>query len=185
PGCPPTSPPPRWCGRRGSGRRRRSGRPASLNWRGPNMGHTAEANGTAAAAPAAVVARWLSLLIEPGGVTELRAIEHRPRQDDGWTETVAGFFDVAHLPDMAARALQLDRKSEGVYFPLNPLVPEILARRMNRAAPVKEKKPITAADKDVTRRRWLLIDVDPSRLSGVSSTDAEKAVAQERIELIR
>lgn len=38
---------------------------------------------------------------------------------------------------------------------------------------------------DHTRRRWLLIDADPVRIADVSSTDAEKATAEEAIKAIR
>jgi hypothetical protein len=35
------------------------------------------------------------------------------------------------------------------------------------------KEPLTT-DKDILKRHWLLIDVDPVRAAGISSTDAEK-----------
>lgn len=124
----------------------------------------------------------LRLLIEPHQVTELRALQvvsstyRRPH-------TVAGFFDGAHLTEMAKQAARLTRLAGGVYFTLNPLNPALLARRCNRTD-VADSGDL-ASDKDVVRRRWLLIDVDPVRPAKVSATDAEKANAWEVITRVR
>jgi hypothetical protein len=70
-----------------------------------------------------------------------------------------------------------------VYFTLNPLNPQLLARRANRVDWSEEGE--LAADKHVIRRRWLLIDADPGRDALVSSTDAEKAQALDLVLSIR
>jgi hypothetical protein len=46
----------------------------------------------------------------------------------------------------------------------------LLARACNRVVSYAEP---TTSDRDILRRRWLLIDVDPKRPSGISSSDAE------------
>src|SRR5262249_19045384 len=43
----------------------------------------------------------------------------------------------------------------------------------------------TTSDSNILRRRWLLIDVDPSRPAGVSSSDEEKKRAEHKAEEIR
>ena len=43
----------------------------------------------------------------------------------------------------------------------------------------------TASDSNVTRRKWLLIDVDPVRIADVSATVEEKAEALVTIEAVR
>jgi hypothetical protein len=120
------------------------------------------------------MAEWLAKLIAPDQVVELRAIgvgEYR--------QTHAGFFDGAHLFEMALEATGVTRKAKGAYWTINSLRPEILARRINRIARVSKDEAISACDADVVRRCWLPIDVDARRQpvhdSHVSTTDAEKA----------
>ena len=129
----------------------------------------------------AAIAQWLRLLKEPGQVTELRALEVKQRW--GRPQTVAGFFDYDHLQQMAKEALILDDKSKGIYFTLNPLNPDLLARRSNRLDVAESG--LQAADKDVLRRHWLLVDADPVRISGVSATDQEKSQALDAICALR
>jgi hypothetical protein len=127
------------------------------------------------------VLKWLRLLCEPSGVVELRILGVQPKY--GKPVNVSGFFDHEHLGVMAAEAVCPDRKAKGVYFTLNPLRPDILARRCNRVDVAKEQE--AAADKHVARRRWLLIDADPVRDSLISATDNEKAMAQQRALAVR
>jgi hypothetical protein len=127
------------------------------------------------------VVEWLALFIGPDDVAELRALHvERPY---GRPVTVAGFFDGRHLADMAETALALEAQARGVYFTLNPLRPEILARRANRVD-VAEAGDL-ASDHHVTGRRWLLVDVDPVRVPGIGSTDAEKAAARGVADAVR
>jgi P4 family phage/plasmid primase-like protien len=124
--------------------------------------------------PVAVVADWLRAFAELGQVVELRALKcNRGYRPVTW----AGYFDDQHLVAMAEEAVRLSPHAEGVYFTLNPLKPELLARRANRAAAAETG--FSAGDKDVLRRRHLLIDADPIRVAGISATDAEKAEALE------
>jgi hypothetical protein len=53
---------------------------------------------------------------------------------------------------------------------MNPCVPGLLARACNRVISYAEP---TTSDHDILCRRWLLIDLDPTRPAGISSTDAE------------
>src|SRR5262245_4841673 len=89
---------------------------------------------SAAAAPSTItagqVADWLRLFIEPGQVTQLRAL--KVKQGWGGKRTIAGYFDYAHLDQMAEAALELEQAARGVYFVFNPLDPSILARCANR-----------------------------------------------------
>ena len=64
-----------------------------------------------------------------------------------------------------------------MYITLKEVNPALLARRANRVKHRLGKKDSTTADGDILRRRWLPIDIDPVRLSGVSSTDAEHGAA--------
>ncbi|HZZ77831.1 MAG TPA: hypothetical protein VFE62_04900, partial [Gemmataceae bacterium] len=69
------------------------------------------------------------------------------------------------------------------YYTLNPINPVLLARRRYRVDWVQEGE--LSKDKDILRRRWLLIDVDPIRDAMVSATDDEKAFAFKTINDVR
>jgi hypothetical protein len=71
----------------------------------------------------------------------------------------------------------------GVYFTLNPLKTDLLARRANRYDWAQEGE--LATDAAVLTRRWLLIDADPVRDPLVSATDGEKHAALETVRVIR
>ena len=123
----------------------------------------------------AQVATWLRLFIEPGQVTELRALDVVKKFANGeesYPKVYSGFFDYDHIDDMAKYAMILSPNAVGVYFVPNPIKTPILARCKNRIRPAKEK--MLASDKDIDHYKWLLIDADPIRPEGISSTDEEK-----------
>ncbi len=129
---------------------------------------------SAAAGNAADIARTVKLVWVPDAVLEVRAL-HVPGRDGG---TWAGWFDDA---DAAVHAIEvLDRRRpKGVYVTLNPVRHDLLARRANRIGRVDRDMALTA-DSDVLARRWLGLDFDPERASGISSTDEEHGRALER-----
>lgn len=109
------------------------------------------------------------LLGSPGEVRELRIIQGR--------NIVAGYFD--DLDKLAKTAASYSGKAQ-VYITLNPVNPALLARAENRVKPLKT----TTSDKDIEKRFWLLIDLDPNRPADISSTDAEKALAKVRLQQV-
>jgi hypothetical protein len=117
----------------------------------------------------------------PNQIVELRAL--KVRRGSGRPHTEAGFFDYEHLEEMAKAALQITTDARGTYFTLNPLNPDLLARRCNRIDWAEEGE--LTKDKDVLRRRWLLIDADPIRDSHVSSAEEEKARAKDTVQAVR
>ena len=125
-------------------------------------------------------AQWLELIADRGEVIELRA----PKcQGSRKPITRSGFFDYGHLYEAARRGLIINRKAPGVYFTLNPVKRDLLARRCNRDD-VSEKGTL-ATDADIVRRRWMLVDIDPLRPAEVSSTDTEKSLAREVVLQVR
>ncbi len=129
----------------------------------------------------AEIRRALDLLLQPGQVTELRALEvttpeyRRPH-------TVSGYFDD---PDaLASAAMKIAPYAKGIYVTPNPVNPALLARSANRIRPLTERDASTS-DADIVARRWLPIDADPRRPSGISATDAEHAAALARVRQIR
>jgi hypothetical protein len=123
----------------------------------------------------------LNHFVAPGQVVELRALQVRRRGERAHTES--GFFDTDHLADLLRAALNLTKVAKGVYVTLNPLKPDLLARRCNRVDWAQEGE--LAADKDVLGRRWLLVDADPVRDSHVSATEEEKAHAHTAVLAVR
>ena len=86
----------------------------------------------------------------------------------------SGYFDYEHIPD-AAEAIGKLRSYRGAYATVNPVNPDLLARACNRLRGITREA--TTADTDIIARRWLLVDCDPKRVSGVSSSDAEHEAA--------
>jgi hypothetical protein len=66
--------------------------------------------------------------------------------------------------------LSLDGHVPGIYITLNPTNPALLARSANR---LQNRVQVTTSDSDIFARRWLLLDFDPVRPSGISSMDKE------------
>ncbi len=111
----------------------------------------------------------IRMLAAPGQVTEVRAIT-----DDG---IASGYFDSAEALAVKVDPLDAIPTVQGIYITLNPVDPALFSRRANRIKMRLGVKDATTADSDILRRRWLPIDIDPVRPSGVSSTDAEHAAA--------
>jgi len=124
------------------------------------------------------IARALRLIVGDN-VTEIRALDANM---DGreWTTTYFGYFDDA---DKAAEAVSHLKVSTGVYFTLNPVDPALLGRAYNKLK--KAGKGNSTQDTHITRRRWLPIDCDANRPSGVSATDEQHETTIERARLIR
>jgi hypothetical protein len=109
----------------------------------------------------------LTALAEPGAIVEVRILHTR-------RGTVSGYFD-----DMAklADAVSSWNGKSNIYVTLNPVNPDLLSRANNRLV---EYAKHTTADSDILCRRWLPVDFDPVRPSGISSTNAEHRAALDR-----
>ncbi|MCO6438168.1 MAG: DUF3987 domain-containing protein [Phycisphaerae bacterium] len=129
------------------------------------------------------IRRHLELLAEPGGVFEIRAPGCREHRGGRYAFTASGYFTADGMDAAVAAVAELDRSAiaPGIYVTLNPVDTALLARATNR---IKARARETTQDKDILGRRWLLVDVDPVRPTGVSATDAELALAQERSAVI-
>lgn len=112
--------------------------------------------------------RAAELIMEPGSVHELRI----PKA--GREKTISGYFDDPLKLAQCAAELDATGKYAGVYITLNPCKPALLARCCNRVRPYAE---VTTSDHDILRRTWLLIDCDPKRPAGISSTENERGRA--------
>ena len=98
----------------------------------------------------------------PGQVFEVRLLHRNSKRID------AGYFD--HPMHAATAISALQDPYQGVYYTLNPVDPDLLARSYNRISPWAQA---TTMDPQILRRQWLPIDIDPDRVPGISSTDLE------------
>lgn len=116
---------------------------------------------------------WNSLS-EQGEIRELRILNHQPNNKTSFSQTTSGYFDNA---DAVIESLNsLKGSAPSVYLTLNPVSPELMARASNRLI---ERAKNTSSDTDIVCRGWLLIDIDPQRPAGISSSDEEKEGARE------
>lgn len=117
-----------------------------------------------------------SPLFVQGGIYEVRI----PGTLHG---TVSGYF--TNERELDAAIAPYDGKVKAIYVTMNPVKRDLLARAPNRL--IKGAK-ITTTDAEIIRRVWLLIDLDPIRKAGTSSTDAEHQAAfdlAERVHALR
>lgn len=116
-----------------------------------------------------LIKQFLEMIIDPDGVFEIRI----PKA--GREKTVSGYYNRDNLDNAVKDILDYEGRFN-IYVTLNPVNPVLLARAANRLKPFAEH---TTSDSDILIRKWLLIDIDPIRPSGVSSSVEEKKSAFE------
>src|SRR5680860_968483 len=113
------------------------------------------------------IRRACEILFEPGHIVELRQL-------GGSGGVASGYFD--DLDALCQEAAEHDGEGGGLYATINPVRPgqhtvsNVLKRSVKR----------TTADADIDSRKWLPIDLDPVRDSGVPATEEEVSAARER-----
>jgi P4 family phage/plasmid primase-like protien len=126
--------------------------------------------------------RVYNLYFKPGEVVEIRAygLNGKSKAYEGFARgagIIYGYFD--NPDDFAKSATALEAQgAPGIYFTLNPVNPDLLARAANRLK-AADMKTATTADKDIVAIRWLPIDLDPKRPTGISSSKEELDAAKE------
>ncbi len=122
------------------------------------------------------IKRGLSILATDDQVIEVRI----PKVAGKKTRTDAGYFQDREA--LARAATTYNGRAHGIYFTLNPVNPALFSRAANR---IEEWSELTTSDNDISCRRWLPLDLDPNRPSGISSTNAEHEAALARAREIR
>ena len=112
--------------------------------------------------------RGVKALCSSSGVHEVRALGVER------AGTVSGYFDGEHRDDLIEACAELSGVAEGVYMTLNPVMPDVLARAVNRC---RNYAKHTTGDAEIAERCWLPLDFDPARPAGISSTDGEHEAA--------
>lgn len=111
-----------------------------------------------------MIAQTLETLKQPEEVAEIRIL----KTDKG---TISGYFDD---DEMLITSIQKYVGKYDIYITLNPTKEEMLARCSNRLQIYAKN---TSSDQNIKVIRHVLIDIDPIRTSGISSTDKEKRAA--------
>lgn len=130
--------------------------------------------------PVAVESALRSLIL-PGTVFEIRPLAVKQRY--GAPADMSGFFDQDHISEAATAACALGTAPMGVYLTVNPVVPDLLARRAYRIE--RAGKGEMTSDHEVAARATLLIDCDFDRPRGICATDAEHDAALDMARRIR
>ena len=109
-------------------------------------------------------------IFKPNGVIEVRAM-------NGYT--YSGYFR-----DRDKLISELARHDDKTwYFVMNDIDEGCYSREQNER--ILSKKGLkTTGDKEITGIKWILIDADPERTTGVSSTDEEKEKAKQTIKRV-
>lgn len=119
------------------------------------------------------IAQALRAIIQTGATFEIRI----PQSGSG---TMSGYYTD---PELAARhVVRHDGRVPGIYVTPNPVVPACHARAADKLV---SRAKATTGDADILCRRWILIDLDPVRPSGISSTDEELEASWHRAVAIR
>lgn len=108
------------------------------------------------------------------GYTQTDLFEIRIFGGRGGKSTV-GYFKSVDL--MIENLKRQNLKGKSVYITLNEIKDECYSRNAGDRFLDGE---IATADKDIYARRWLLVDLDPERSSGISATDEQVAKAKQR-----
>ena len=127
-----------------------------------------------------MIGKALRLFCPEDGIIEIRTLR-------GNQPVHSGYLDHNHLHEAAEEIEKLDQaylNLSGIYITFNEINPALLARRVNRITRL-QKGDSTTSDADIVRRRWFMIDLDPNRPAGISSSDEEKRCAFEKLEEVR
>jgi len=121
--------------------------------------------------------------VYPGEVVEVRIVKVYGK-DNAWggtfaKGTVSGYFDNHKaFCEVIQKADKFPHN--GIYFTLQVIDPRLIGRAFNRLKP----SDLTTSDINILAYRWLPIDLDPVRPSGISSSDTELREALELREAV-
>ena len=105
--------------------------------------------------------KTFEILVEPGQFTEARILNTKQG-------TLSGYYNDV---DKLIEHIQRYDGNYNIYITMNALSEGIEARGKNH---LKSYAKNTTSDKEIRCRRWILIDLDPERPAGISSTEQVK-----------
>jgi hypothetical protein len=110
----------------------------------------------------------LKYFFQPGDVFEIRCLD-ATIPGMRYPHTESGYFDYEHIDSIPKELARVEAR--GIYFTPNPVNPVLLARAANRIKQAGKNE--STSDVDIIQRRWLLIDCDAIRASGISASNEE------------
>lgn len=114
------------------------------------------------------VKKSLEYLLDPDQIVEVRIV--KATNDYGYSKRLSGYFnDFDKLIKEVQRVEREYKKIESFYFTPNPVTPQLLARSKNELI----ASDFATKDSEIERRRYFLIDIDPERPRGTSSTNLQ------------
>ncbi|MBF0234849.1 MAG: hypothetical protein HQK65_17705 [Desulfamplus sp.] len=125
-----------------------------------------------------------NVFVRPGEVVEVRIIGANGKSPAWGNQfargTVSGYFDDFELFRISVDSA-IQHQQSNIYFTLQVIDTRLIGRAFNRLKP----SIVTTSDSNVTHYRWIPIDIDPKRPSGVSSSESELLKAITMRDLIR
>lgn len=114
----------------------------------------------------------MKVLKEESTVTEVRILNTNKG-------TISGYYDDY---EKMAKDIKLYIGKYNIYFTINPVKQELLARSKNHLI---EYAKTTTTDADIEKRVTLMIDLDAKRAAGISSSEEEHQKAIEKAEKVK
>jgi hypothetical protein len=116
----------------------------------------------------------IQTLIAIGQVFEVRALGVARQYGNG-TDIWSGFFqyDGTNAEFIVNEICKIPA-AMGIYLTLNPVAEGLLALSFNRMSISKA----STGDRDILKRLFMFVDIDPCRKAGTSATDAQVQLAQ-------
>ncbi len=114
--------------------------------------------------------RAIELLQAPGKVFEVRVIGTASRKD-----IISGYFQDADT--LFQKFDTIDLRKRNVYITLGEVREECFSR--SQCEKFEKNPAVTTNDNDIVAYRWLFVDLDPVRPTGISSSDAQLKCAEE------
>lgn len=112
--------------------------------------------------------KWWSVFHTEGEITEIRSF--------GGSGAYSGYYK--NIDNVIRDLEYLESKPDlQVYFILNAINPDCYGRVQREQLAYKTK---TTADDEIIGRKWLMIDLDPKRTSGISSSQEELEYAHQK-----
>jgi hypothetical protein len=121
--------------------------------------------------------RIWNLFVKPGEVEEVRILKTYGKRQawEGFAKgVVSGYFDDHKVFCDAVKAADMAPHG-GIYFTLHVIDRRLIGRAFNRL----RASDTTTSDHNVIAYRWLPIDIDPVKPSGIPSSDKELKEALE------
>lgn len=114
------------------------------------------------------VRKAITVLQEPGEVFEIRVIGTSKK------EILSGYF--SSVDTLLPAFEKINLRNRNVYVTLNSVKRECFSRSQHETF---QQSATSTSDTDIVGYRWLFIDLDPVRMTGISSSKEELKEAQE------